>query len=44
MILSMGGVILAEAFTRIYFLPKNFVLFLDPIQGVSAVQLKIIGA
>lgn len=44
MILSVGGVILAEAFTGIYFLPKNFVLFLDPIEGVSAVQLKILGA
>ena len=32
----LGCVVVAEAFTGIYFLPRNFILFLDPIDNVSA--------
>jgi hypothetical protein len=39
LMITLGGVILAEAFTGIYFLPRNFILFLDPIEGVPAEQL-----
>ncbi len=39
----LSGVILAEIFTGIYFLPKNFVLFLDPIEGIPTEQLIKIG-
>jgi hypothetical protein len=39
MLIVLGGVVLAEAFTGIYFLPKNFILFLNPLEGVSTDQL-----
>jgi len=39
MLIALGGVVVAEAFTGIYFLSRNFMLFLDPIDGVSTEQL-----
>lgn len=38
-LITLGGVLIAEAFTLIYFLPLNFTLFLDPIDGVSTIEL-----
>lgn len=36
---SLIGIILAEAFTGIYFMPRNFILFLDPIEGIPVEKL-----
>ncbi|MEO8066229.1 MAG: anthrone oxygenase family protein [Flavobacteriales bacterium] len=34
LLLALGGVLVAEAYTGLYFMPRNFILFLDPIEGV----------
>ncbi len=41
-LITLGGVLAAEIFTGIYFLPKNFILFLDPIEEVSTEYLSTV--
>jgi hypothetical protein len=41
--LAFGGILISEVFTVIYFLPRNFTLFLDPLNGKSAQQLQQMG-
>jgi hypothetical protein len=43
LILAFGGIFISEVFTVIYFLPRNFTLFLDPLNGKSAEQLQQMG-
>ncbi|TVR77744.1 MAG: DUF1772 domain-containing protein [Chitinophagaceae bacterium] len=43
MLIALAGVVLTEVFTLTYFLPKNFVLFLDPLEDIPVEQLGITG-
>lgn len=40
LLISLGGIVIAEAFTGIYFMPRNFTLFLDPMDGVPVEALR----
>lgn len=36
---TLVSVVLAEVFTGIYFMPRNFILFIDPIDEISTEEL-----
>ena len=39
MLAVLGGVVISEVFTIFYFIPRNIVLFLDPLDGTEPEQL-----